>query len=279
LYKLNIENKNHKIYSFYDENDTGFKIVPTRGGIISELKFEGKEILHRDDNGILNSDGSIRGGMPFLFPICGIVKNTPFKRHGFSRDLPFEVLDTYVNGTQAGIKIIQRESEASLKYFPYKFSVEIWYTIEGQSFKTRTRITNRDEREFMFFSGFHPYFEVSDKNKGNLDIKIPSTKYIDVFNNYNGVYDFNEDEVDVVHQDLTGNKLEIIDWSENTNIKMEYSKEYKDMVVWALKGKDFICIEPWMADMEDLTAENGAILLKPSENMEMEFTIALLTYE
>lgn len=279
MYKLNIENKNHKVYSFYDENDTGFKIVPTRGGIISELKFEGKEILHRDDDGILNSDGSIRGGMPFLFPICGHVKNTPLKRHGFSRDLPFEALDTYVDETQAGIKIIQRESEASFKYFPYKFSAEIWYTIEGQSFKTRTRITNRDEREFMFFSGFHPYFEVSDKNKGNLDIKIPSNKYIDVFKNYNGVYDFNEAVVNVVHQELAGNKLEIIDKSRNLNIKMEYSKEYKDMVVWALKGKDFICIEPWMAYMEDFTAENGAILLKPSESMEMEFTIALLTYE
>jgi hypothetical protein len=35
------------------------------------------------------------------------------------------------------------------------------------------------------------------------------------------------------------------------------------MVVWALKGMDFVCVEPWMAYMKELSEENGAVLLKP----------------
>jgi len=275
MFKLNIDDKNHKIYSFFNENGTGFKIVPTRGGIVSELKFEKKEILHRDDNGILNSDGKVRGGMPFLFPVCGVIKNTTFKSHGFSRDLPFNVDDTFVNQDQAGIKITQNESQESLQVFPYKFSAEIWYQIQEDSFKIKTKFTNNDDKEFMFFAGFHPYFEVLDNDKGSIEIKIPSKETTDVFGNYNGVYDFNEYEVNVIHQNLTGNKLDILDKSRDINIEMEYSKEYKDIVVWALKGKDFICVEPWMAYMEELSVKNGAVLLKPSESIEMNFIIKI----
>ena len=273
MFKLNIEDKNHKIYSFFNENGTGFKIVQTRGGIVSELNFEGKEIIHKDDKGILNSAGKIRGGIPFLFPVCGSLKNTPFKSHGFSRDLPFTVEDTYVNQDQAGIKITQNESKESLQVFPYKFTAEIWYQIQDKAFEIKTRFTNNDDKEFMFFAGFHPYFEILDKDKGSIEIKIPSKKTIDVFGNFNGAYDFNEDEVNVIHQDLTKNNLEIIDKGRGTNIEVEYSKEYKNIVVWALKGKDFVCVEPWMAYMEELSVKNGAVLLKPSESIEMNFII------
>lgn len=273
MYKLNIEEKNHKVYSFKDENGTGFKIVPTRGGIVSELNFKGKEIIHKDDKGILNTAGKIRGGIPFLFPICGTLKNTPLKSHGFSRDLPFAVENTYTDENKAEIKVVQKESKESLEVFPYKFTAEIWYQIQGNSLKIKTRFTNNDAKEFMFFAGFHPYFETLDKEKQNLVIKIPSKKAIDIFENYNGTYDFAEDEVNVIHQDLTGNKLEIIDKRRDISIEMEYSKEYKDIVVWALKGKDFVCVEPWMTYTEELSAENGATLLKPSESIEMEFVI------
>lgn len=275
MFKLNIEEKNHKVYSFFDENGTGFKVVPARGGIVSEFNYKGKEIIHKDDEGILNGDGKIRGGMPFLFPVCGAVENTPFKSHGFSRNLPFYAESTFVGENKAEIKVMQKESNESLKVFPYKFTVEILYQLQENSLLVYSKYTNNDNKEFLFFAGFHPYFEVLGKDKQNAEIKIHSKKTIDVFGNFNGAYDFNEDEVNVINQDLTENNLEIIDKGRGIDIEVEYSKEYKYIVVWSLKGKNFICVEPWMAYMKELSAENGAVLLKPSESIEMNFIIKI----
>lgn len=271
MYKLNIEEKKHKVYSFFNEEGTGFKVVPARGGIVSEFDYKGKEIIQKDYEGILGGDGKIRGGIPFLFPVCDVVKNTPFKRHGFSRDLPFSVENTFVGENKAEIKVVQKESKESLALFPYKFTVEITYKLEGNSLKIISKYTNNDKDEFEFFSGYHPYFHVPDKNE--FEMKIPTEKYIDINGNFNGVYDFGKDEINVVYQELEDNKIDVIDHARNINIEIKYSNEYKNIVVWALKGKDFICIEPWMAYMHILSKDNGASVLKQGESMEMNFEI------
>ena len=53
------------------EFDSLIRVVPERGGLITEWLSEGKELLYFDFERFLDKDKSIRGGIPILFPICG----------------------------------------------------------------------------------------------------------------------------------------------------------------------------------------------------------------
>ena len=57
----------------YKDVNTGnrLRIVPERGGLITEWLCNGKNILYFDLDRFQLSDKSIRGGIPILFPICG----------------------------------------------------------------------------------------------------------------------------------------------------------------------------------------------------------------
>ena len=53
--------------------DTGdrLRIVPERGGLITEWCCKGREILYFDLERFKQTEKSVRGGIPILFPICG----------------------------------------------------------------------------------------------------------------------------------------------------------------------------------------------------------------
>ena len=47
------------------------RVVPERGGLITEWRCGDHEILYFDLERFQNKEKSIRGGIPILFPICG----------------------------------------------------------------------------------------------------------------------------------------------------------------------------------------------------------------
>ena len=47
------------------------RIVPERGGLVSEWLCNGREVLYFDQERYADPAKSIRGGIPVLFPICG----------------------------------------------------------------------------------------------------------------------------------------------------------------------------------------------------------------
>jgi galactose mutarotase-like enzyme len=47
------------------------RVVPERGGIVTEWLCNGREILYFDQTRYADPKQSIRGGVPVLFPICG----------------------------------------------------------------------------------------------------------------------------------------------------------------------------------------------------------------
>ena len=47
------------------------RIVPERGGLVTEWCCDGREMLYFDQERYADSSKSIRGGIPVLFPICG----------------------------------------------------------------------------------------------------------------------------------------------------------------------------------------------------------------
>ena len=53
------------------ENNDRLRVVPERGGLITEWRCNGHEVLYFDQDRFHDKTRSIRGGIPILFPICG----------------------------------------------------------------------------------------------------------------------------------------------------------------------------------------------------------------
>ena len=104
------------------DNDDRLRIVPERGGLITEWRCNGQEILYFDFERFLQKGKSIRGGIPILFPICGDLPNNLLSlpkgefmipQHGFARDIEWKIrqgfpsslyeLDGKINPLELGI--------------------------------------------------------------------------------------------------------------------------------------------------------------------------------
>ena len=100
----------------HDETFNRLRIVPERGGLITEWSCRGKEIFYFDRERFAKKDKSVRGGMPILFPICGGLLdnvlplpqgNFFMRQHGFARDVSWK-LDCLNDFT--GVRLIPSHS-------------------------------------------------------------------------------------------------------------------------------------------------------------------------
>ena len=113
---------------FDARTDNLIRIVPERGGLITEWKFQGKEVLYFDLERFLQKEKSVRGGIPILFPICGNVKDGLLKfgirefnmhQHGFARDSSWELTPL---DDQSGVILKLKDSQKTLNSYPFQFS-------------------------------------------------------------------------------------------------------------------------------------------------------------
>ena len=82
------------------------KAAPERGGIIIGYGVEGTELLYLNNETFQDEEANVRGGIPILFPISGQLENGEYewegisytmKNHGFARNMPWEVIETWGN--------------------------------------------------------------------------------------------------------------------------------------------------------------------------------------
>lgn len=216
-----------------------------RGGIITSLKFGGKEILYMDSNSLNNDKASVRGGIPVLFPNAGTIDSTHYiglKRHGFARDSLKWQSDILIDG----FKEVLLSSEDNIYSYPYDFRLSIEGKFDNNTFIINQKAENLEvEKDMPISMGLHPYFKVLNSEKKNIKFNFDGGKYVE--DNIelwaNGKYvSFNNPKID-------DNKsvMEVLIPGIGT-LHIDASAEYKNIWVWSLPDKDFICIEPVMRD-------------------------------
>ena len=103
------------------------------------------------------------GHAPILFPICGRLfekkytyrgKEYEMNLHGFARETQFTVKRK--TDTELVLEIVS--DEASLAIYPFAFSFEVSYVLEGNTLRSDVVITNKDEKVMPATFGAHPGF-------------------------------------------------------------------------------------------------------------------------
>lgn len=258
-------------------------VVPERGGIILRWKIQGQDVLYLDKERFSQPAMSIRGGVPILFPICGNIHDNTYtyldrtytlKQHGFARDLPWEVTQ---HGTDncASLTVTLKSNEQTRLVYPFDFQLDFTYELKGKSLIIRQKCANKSEQKMPFSFGFHPYYYVPDKSKVVFD--IPSSEYQDqatkkIFS-YDGTFDFNQNEIDAGFQSLTRSLATMTDAHRKLKLILSWSDIYSTFVFWTLKGKDYVCLEPWTAPRNALNTGKNLTKLDPGATCEAIFAM------
>ena len=274
------QNQNQYLtYCLKDEDaDAYLEVVPARGGIITRWQICGEDILYLDRERFKDTNLSVRGGIPILFPICGNLpdntyqhqgRNYTLKQHGFARDLPWQVCKQS-SETAASLTIELNSNPATRQVYPFDFQLIFTYQLQGNSLKIHQKVINLSPEKMPFSIGFHPYFQVTDKTRLSFD--IPSSQYLDqrskTLHSYSGHFDFNLEEIDAAFPQITRHQSSFSDSYHQRQIILGYDDLYTTIVFWTLKDKNYICLEPWSAPRNALNTGEHLTYLEPQSSRE-----------
>lgn len=238
---------------------------------------------------------------PILFPIVGTLKNNTYTiegkeyqlpRHGFARDMEFQLIDKTENSAVFSLK----SNVETLKKYPFEFELQIIYTLENSSLNIEYKVINNSKSKMPFSIGAHPA------------IALPEN-----FENY--AFEFEKEEVlryHLLEHDLIANKTKVLETTHNLvplNYKLfendalifktlesksltilENSKHYikvdfedfPSLGIWTKEQAPFICIEPWLGYSDtaensgDLFEKEGILTLDINQTFHSKFSIAIL---
>ena len=141
------------------ENDSLIVSCKTQGAELTSIYSKKTKLEY-----LWNGDDKYWGRhAPVLFPIVGQVKDKTYKvgeseyhlsQHGFARDKDFKVSEH----TEDSITFRLMSSEETLEVYPYRFVLEIAYTLEGDKVKTSYNVVNHTDGDMLFSIGGHPAF-------------------------------------------------------------------------------------------------------------------------
>lgn len=265
-----MSDKRPEIFTARSKFGTECSFSPSRGGIITSLKFQGKEILYMDEETFCDPTKNVRGGIPILFPNAGPIEHPDFpglKQHGFARDMVWQAK----TGNETGFFETLVSDESTRRVFPFDFllSMRGYFWTDG-ALTIFHEVQNKEETIKMPISmGLHPYLYVPADQKSNVVFDFPGGEIVskerDKWLNGTAVSIKNPSTA----RRVVPLRIYFLDFGRV--IIMTVSSQYQRIWVWSLPSKDFICIEPVMRDVGGLA--NDPKLVKSGKVFNASMTI------
>jgi len=259
-----------KIETIKGPNNSEVSYCPERGGIITSIKLQGREILYLDQITFQDPKVSVKGGIPILFPNAGPIKGPEFpslEKHGFARNLRWRG----ERGQSVFMETLNADDDTK-KIFPFNFMLSIGgrFNKDG-SVSLNQSVQNLEQEQTLPISmGLHPYFRVPHGLKKDIKFSFEGGDLIE-----QGVETWsNGGVISIENPKLHDSKavLRVVIPFLGTLI-IDVSREYKRIWVWSLPGKDFVCIEPVMRDSGGLV--NDPEHINPGMVLNAEINIRL----
>ena len=251
------------------------RVVPERGGLVSEWLCNGREVLYFDQERYADPAKSIRGGIPVLFPICGNLPNDSLplasgtytlKQHGFARNLPWtvELLED-----QSGVRLCLVDTAETRAAYPFAFQVQMEIRPVASALEIVTTVSNTSEAggEAMPFSfGLHPYFNVTDLAQTQLEGLAPRCL------NHLEMADAETasqlsrlpDGVDFLTR--PSGPVTLVDTAAGTRLQLQHQEPMDLTVVWTEPPRPMVCLEPWTGPRQSLVSGDRKLELSAGQS-------------
>ena len=282
MYTIALKQEQYPTYILADrEAQSRLEVVPERGGMITQWRIQGQNLLYLDAERFANPQMSVRGGIPILFPICGNLpddtythngKQYTLKQHGFARDLPWTVTEQVTNNL-AGITLALSSTAKTRTVYPFDFQLVFTYQLQGNTLKIIQHYINNSKERMPFSIGLHPYFWATDKNQ--LEFEIPASHYRDQLTKdtqdshaFSGEFDFSLEEIDVAFTSLASRSTCLKNNRRRLKVTIRYGDLFSTLVFWTVKGKEYVCLEPWSAPRNALNTGEQLSYIDPGSSYE-----------
>ncbi|MFD2044769.1 aldose epimerase [Ornithinibacillus salinisoli] len=279
MYK--IETFEEQSFTMYQLSNADFSawltICPERGGIITSFGVDGNEQLYLNKETLYDRSKNIRGGIPILFPIAGELKQGKYEwdgetyelpNHGLARIHPWEVVEKKQEEDQASITIRFVSSISTKEVYPFDFDVLFTYTFGSNKLLIEQSFSNLSDSEMPIYVGLHPYFKTEHKK---VMLKTDAKKFLDFKDNevkeFHGSVDMSDRDESVVLLGAEERKVSI-ELGTGQEVQMETGSEYKYTVIWTERDKEFVCVEPWMAQAGELNRKKELVMIDPKETLD-----------
>ena len=257
-----------------DANDSALWLAPSRGGMATRLRLGGREIFYLDESTLRDPTKNVRGGNPVLFPQPGKLAGDTFvrgaqrgalKQHGFARTEHWALIGTSTDGAASATLQLVATEETRAAY-PWDFTARFTYALRGRVLRIEQSFTNESDTPMPFGAGFHPYFYVPQREKASATIGTTATRAFDNVTKKTEALlpiDLAQAEVDL-HLVDHGARPCTLEWPSGSLI-VRASEQYTHWVIWTLRDKDFVCVEPWTCPGDALNTGERLLVLARGE--------------
>ncbi len=283
--------------------------VRTLGGSLRSIQDrEGTEYLWQGDAAYWKDQA------PNLFPYIARMTEGKYTLdgreyhmdiHGFAKDSEL----TAAEWGESGLLLRLRDSGETLAQYPYHFTYEIEYRLEGSVLTVVYRVVNRDERTMYFGIGGHPGFNVpledglafedyelwfagcgGESSEGETRrVRFSPACFVTGMEPYalgeGGVLPLRHDLFDDDAIVLTGVPGQVYLGAKNGHkaVRVTYP-QMRYLGVWHKPHSDapYVCIEPWSSlpsrdgVVEDLASQPGLIALEAGKTYENRWEIEMI---
>jgi len=277
-------------------NDVISAQINTLGAELCSLKnTENKDFIWEGDPAYWGKHS------PVLFPIVGTLKNNTYThnnkeyiltRHGFARDMEFELVDQTANTATFSIQ----SNSTTLASYPFQFELQIQYTLFHSTLEIAYKVINKDNSAIPFSIGAHPAFALPG-NFENYSLefeKVEPLEYTllenDLVSTQTETIATNSNFVPLTHKlferdalifkKLESKSLTIVE-KEIPRLKVHF-EDFPNLGIWTKVGAPFLCIEPWFGYSDttetngNLFEKEGIIVLKSTDTFQTKFCIEIL---
>lgn len=277
-------------------NDVISAQINTLGAELCSLKnTENKDFIWEGDPAYWGKHS------PVLFPIVGTLKNNTYThnnkeyiltRHGFARDMEFELVDQTANTATFSIQ----SNSTTLASYPFQFELQIQYTLFHSTLEIAYKVINKDNSAIPFSIGTHPAFALPG-NFENYSLefeKVEPLEYTllenDLVSTQTETIATNSNFVPLTHKlferdalifkKLESKSLTIVE-KEIPRLKVHF-EDFPNLGIWTKVGAPFLCIEPWFGYSDttetngNLFEKEGIIVLKSTDTFQTKFSIEIL---
>lgn len=268
-------------YRLHDA-ESFFEVVPERGGIITRFSIAGKDVFYLNEETLYKKDANVRGGLPILFPISGQLVDGKYewngatyamKNHGVARNRPWKV-----NGTNeqdgASLTLSLKSDESTKEEFPFDFELTFTYLLKNNVLTIKQEYRNISNEAMPIYAGFHPYFKTAEKR---FSLDSDATMVLD-YNNmeeqaFTGAIDLTNKKESLMLLDSKRKSVSFAFEDVKYKITLEYGPEFGYIVLWQEAGKEFICVEPWMAKTGELNRKEDLLYIEPNQSLKTMMSI------
>jgi len=238
---------------------------------------------------------------PVLFPIVGCLKENQYSyndtkyslfRHGFANSMEFNIIEKSAESVVFSVT----NNQETLDNYPFKFELQISYTLINSSLKIGYKVINTNEFEMPFSIGAHPAFALPNEFESyalefeksekllcfQLENDLISNKIISFPMEENCLplsYSLFENDA-LIFKELESKAITI---TENNvpflKIKFE---DFPSLGIWTKQKAPYVCLEPWfgyadtITNSGELSKKEGIQIIGINEQFQSEYSIEIL---